>query len=555
AFVAMSKTQKPASTGSNRFSANSTASINVPSSRSVSFSPEQVYRNYGSLASFSQSFGQGEYSHNEGELSQSHSYNRTDGDVGLDHTIDNQNPPSGSLYSRRGTKIPFRIPLSPNTRKISRSRGYYTVTPGSYSASFSNERTPWNTLRYYNDTFFIGSPTDDNLYDDSTSLASPNYDDVSCVIMDDGTIQKRRVSLNSEYSRQNTFAGEQAPLLDYYDSDSDSEYVKFKKPPSQSFCHRAKTWLRENTLTQNNKNIIKCALAYFLASLFTYIPFLNESCGFDKSYNSHLVATVSVFFDPAKSFGGIYEAVFYAIIGGLYGMSVSIGSMLSAVWFNEHNMNLLGHIISVVFWCGGSMFIVAFSKAKINKPSFNSVDDINYTDKSVQSAIESYRATFTSLNESLKQATLEIHNRNMQEKLHLYKKVVESLTRLAQHLGGLRSCCGLQWEIIKDSKDKEKPLNNKSGRNEYENEDTCDLKALLELIHYIGPHMKSLAYTCKQTLSHLQEQFVETDNLHSKIVPSFTLLSQNQVLLYVPGYYSNQNSKTSRSLNKYSACT
>ncbi|CAG8672893.1 12627_t:CDS:2, partial [Cetraspora pellucida] len=541
----MSKPQTPVSAGTNRLETNANTSINVPSGRSVSFSPEQtLHRNYGSLFEHFQSFGR-ENLHNERELSKSHSNVNEDPNSSED----------GFLYSRRGSTFPLRLPLNSNThsnaRRISRNHTYST-TPGSYLASFSSDKVPWNALRYYHDSF---SPTYDENFEDP-ALLSPNYDDggsISSVIMDDGSLQRRRISLTSEHSS----------------SDSDSERVGSDKQNSctnsfSSYLHRIKSWLQTNLLTLNHKNIIKCALAYFLASLLTYVPHLNEFCGFDKSYNSHLVATVSVFFDPAKSFGGIYEAVFYAIIGGIYGMSVSVGSMLCAVWFNEHDMNILGHIISVVFWCGGSMFIVAFSKAKLNKASFNSacslaniiifisitreggpyiktvefdlifqvtkiilfgvlisflvsviiwpvsaskklgndigktldsfrlllklltktflVDDINYTDKSVQSAIESYRGTFTSLRESLRQASLEIHNGNMQRKIHLYGEVVESLTRLAQHL---------------------------------------------ELIHYVGPPMKSLAYTCKQTLFHLQEQFTETDKLNTKIRPSFTVLRQN----------------------------
>ncbi|CAG8489273.1 22712_t:CDS:2 [Racocetra persica] len=600
----MSKPQTPVNTGKNRLETSANTSINGPSGRSVSFSPEQIlHRNYGSLIEHSQTFGQ-ESPHDESELSKSHITSPTD-----------------SLSSRRGASFSLRLPSHsntlPNPRRTARSHSKYSTTPGSYSASFSSERVPWNALRYYHDNL---SPTYDESFEDPIALTSPNYDDgvsisgvsISSVIMDDGSLQRRRISLSSEPSRQNLFLEENTPLLNGYNSDSDSERVDTVNQHGYtnsflSYFHRAKYWMQTNLLTLKHKNIIKCALAYFLASLFTYVPYINEFCGFAQSYNTHLVATVSVFFDPAKSFGGIYEAVFYAIIGGIYGMSVSVSSMLCAVWFNEHNMNTLGHIMSVVLWCGGSMFIVAFSKAKFNKASFNSacslaniiifisitreggphirtiemdlifqvtkiiligvlisflvsvliwpvsaskqlgneigktldsfrlllklltktflVDDINYTDKSVQSAIESYRGTFTSLREILRQASLEIHNGNMQQKIHLYEEVVESLTRLAQHLGGLRSCCGLQWEIIKDSKDKDKDKtsNNKPG----ENEESCNLKVLLELIRHVGPPMKSLAYTCKQTLFHLQEQFVETDKSYTNIKPSFTLLRQN----------------------------
>ncbi|CAG8457794.1 15366_t:CDS:2 [Racocetra fulgida] len=372
----MSKQQISVNTGKNRLETSANTSINGPSDIIPdSFSPDQIlHRNYGSLVEHSQSFGQ-ESPHDESELSKSH------GHIIEDPTSPNDEP----LSSRRGASFSLRLPSHsntlPNARRTARSHGKYSTTPGSYSASFSSERVPWNALRYYQDNL---SPTYDESFEDPIALTSPNYDDgvsisgvsISSVIMDDGSLQRRRISLTSEPSS--------TPLLNGYNSDSDSERVDT-----------------------------------------------------DKQY----------------------------------------------------------------------------------------VDDINYTDKSVQSAIESYRGTFTSLREILRQASLEIHNGNMQQKIQLYEEVVESLTRLAQHLGGLRSCCGLQWEIIKDSKDKDKDKtsNNKPG----ENEESCDLKVLLELIRHVGPPMKSLAYTCKQTLFHLQEQFVETDKSYANIKPSFTLLRQN----------------------------
>lgn len=121
----------------------------------------------------------------------------------------------------------------------------------------------------------------------------------------------------------------------------------------------------------------------------------------------------------------------------------------------------------------------------------------------------------------------------MQRQLGLYKETINSLQRLAQYLGGLRSCCGLQWEIIKD--DKTKSGSGSTTLNEDfeglglddddEDEEFVDLGNLFEIIKYVGPSMKSLAFTCKQTISHLQDQFTVTSTF-SKI-PSFTLLHQN----------------------------
>ncbi|RUS16167.1 hypothetical protein BC937DRAFT_91550, partial [Endogone sp. FLAS-F59071] len=66
----------------------------------------------------------------------------------------------------------------------------------------------------------------------------------------------------------------------------------------------------------------------------------------------------------------------------------------------------------------------------------------------LQKAIISHRATFTSLQKSLHETRLEFVDRSMAFRLDEYEDTVKSLQRLAQHVGGLRSSCGLQFEIL-----------------------------------------------------------------------------------------------------------
>jgi hypothetical protein len=67
----------------------------------------------------------------------------------------------------------------------------------------------------------------------------------------------------------------------------------------------------------------------------------------------------------------MFEAVMFSLVGALFGSLICFGSMTSAVWFDDNNLDIWGRVIGVVVWCGGSMFIVAFLRAKLNKPSFN----------------------------------------------------------------------------------------------------------------------------------------------------------------------------------------
>ncbi|PKY38564.1 hypothetical protein RhiirA4_336561 [Rhizophagus irregularis] len=550
------------------------------------------------------------------ESQEAHGYNEEENINNFDtslHPIEEHRPLDSDFSS-----FPRRIKKGTSPRFPRHRHQTQYGTPHSFA---------WSALRYFNEGLSGGTPSSIHSEDvfqrsfmyDEPGVISPGEGSMYSVIMDDGSLQRRRISLTSEYSRYNTVNEQTALLHDQDNSDSDAEdtYNNNKNRRYTSKFEKFKAWFYEDFFTQSTKNIIKCALAYFLASLFTFIPILNEKTGLKEAQNSHLVASVAVFFNPAKTVGGMYEAVMFSLIGGLFGSLICIGSMASAVWFDNNGLDTIGRILGVVIWCGGSMFIVAFLKAKLNKPNFNSacslaniiifvivtkegspdlanfsmdkiiqvtkiiffgicisffvsvcvwpvsaskklkveigktlgsfrlllklltksflIDDVNYTDESVQSAIKSYQATFTTLKECLKQASYEIHNRNMQRQLGLYKETINSLQRLAQYLGGLRSCCGLQWEIMKD--DKTKYGSGSTTLNESfdglgvevddddEDEEFVDLGNLLEIIRFVGPSMKSLAYTCKQTISHLQDQFTVT-SAFSKI-PSFNLLHQN----------------------------
>ncbi|RUS20335.1 hypothetical protein BC938DRAFT_475579, partial [Jimgerdemannia flammicorona] len=214
----------------------------------------------------------------------------------------------------------------------------------------------------------------------------------------------------------------------------------------------------------------------------------------------------------------------------------------------------------------------------------------------LQKAIASHRATFTALQKSLHETRLEFIDRGMQSRIDGYDDAVKSLQRLAQHVGGLRSSCGLQFEMMHSS-DARVAARNDDGahtpsppvagtnalgtrplggvRNSIrrmarrerketwgccpgyirrkmqdeihreqsvrrtnattsptsptiprpallvgdlvmspthsadqgsDSDEECDRPgALVEFIDSVGPPMKSLAYTCKRTLVHLQE--------------------------------------------------
>lgn len=216
--------------------------------------------------------------------------------------------------------------------------------------------------------------------------------------------------------------------------------------------------------------------------------------------------------------------------------------------------------------------------------------------ENLQAAINSHRTSFISLQSSLEDAKKEYYNLDIWKHSTGYDTIVSSLQRLAQHVGGLRSSCGLQFEVMKttdgrkkgygtipqddeqqrpnlvkkkkvyhvkatdqrkkmeyelkkeqtlsqsihntdeeddgDSYDDGTKTTNKQPKDGYyyieqqkeEEEEEEEEGALVQFIKTVRPPMKSLAYTCKQTIVHLQSRFTSST---TESTPSFNLLRQN----------------------------
>ncbi|KAI8059981.1 Fusaric acid resistance protein-like-domain-containing protein [Gilbertella persicaria] len=533
------------------------------------------------------------------------------------------------------------------------------------------------------------------------------------VILDDGTTQKRTVSLSTlpEYTEEegseddddDNSSNDKTPLLkshkhasytvesdssDADGSDSDEpffpvQHTKRKHQTTvqddmeQGWYSRCQAWIKRLndicTLTPQQRTVLKCSFAYCLGSLFTFVPALNALIG-NNHTSSHLVATATVFFNPAKTLGGMVEAAAYGWGYVLFAELVSFASMLTTDFFVDRGQFLVAHLISLLFWLAGSTFIVAFLKAHWNKPpvatasslcfiiifiivvregSVNRGDfdttrieqittavatgtlitvaccvvfwpvsaakklkkDVDATltsyrvllkllvktflldddlpefkaNRTLQTAIQSHQASFTALQKSLKEAKLETWwNPEVRDRGAEYDAVIKSMQRLAQHVGGLRSSCGIQFEIMGSeatkqykemSRNKKKKKQTRSiatnvfGSNTHPpsklsqsfvpastfDEDTSwNVRAgyrrrklqdemrrqktfmsrsddqledflnhvpstsqpvveeqqmpLVNFIQTIRPPLKSFAYTCKQTIYHLQHHFSKNNS-------------------------------------------
>ncbi|KAJ4355003.1 hypothetical protein N0V95_003340 [Ascochyta clinopodiicola] len=115
--------------------------------------------------------------------------------------------------------------------------------------------------------------------------------------------------------------------------------------------------------------ILKCSLAYILGSLATFVPQIAGLLG--KNDGKHMVATITVYFHPARSAGSMIEAVILAFAAFMYAAFVSFSSMAVSAWFGYHHHLIIGHVIVLIVFCGAGLGLVGWTKHKLGSPLVN----------------------------------------------------------------------------------------------------------------------------------------------------------------------------------------
>lgn len=113
--------------------------------------------------------------------------------------------------------------------------------------------------------------------------------------------------------------------------------------------------------------VFKCSVAYFLGSLATFVPFLREILG--QQDGKHMVATITVYFHPARSQGSMFEAILIAALAFAYAVFICFTSMGVSILFGQKfDLIVVGHIIVLVVFCGGGLGFVGWVKQRLRKP-------------------------------------------------------------------------------------------------------------------------------------------------------------------------------------------
>lgn len=88
--------------------------------------------------------------------------------------------------------------------------------------------------------------------------------------------------------------------------------------------------------------------------------------------NAHFIATVAVYYNPARSVGSMLEADLFMVWAASAATLVSLGAMATAVTLNDRNEEWLSHFVILVFWLAGSCGFIAYMKVKVGKATFGS---------------------------------------------------------------------------------------------------------------------------------------------------------------------------------------
>lgn len=148
--------------------------------------------------------------------------------------------------------------------------------------------------------------------------------------------------------------------------------VEDERLMTRLFRQISRTWRKAQVLIASEQavGIFKCSLAYLLASLAVFIPFIGSLLG--NQYGKHLVATITIYFHPARSQGSMYKALICAFVAFLFATFLSLSSMWVTITIQrKHDLIELGHaVVLIVFVIGGFGFI-GWIKQRLQDPLVN----------------------------------------------------------------------------------------------------------------------------------------------------------------------------------------
>ncbi|OKL55719.1 hypothetical protein UA08_09095 [Talaromyces atroroseus] len=210
---------------------------------------------------------------------------------------------------------------------------------------------------------------------DETKIASAGTDaaiklrEAAFILPHTGQRLKGLVNLGSRDAARDGSGEEQRPLLASSDSTTESSHRSYEMA---TLAEKLIEWwdkVRAFAVSEHGKGVFKFGLAYLLGSLATFIPAISAFLGHQDG--KHLVATVTVYFHPARSRGSMFKALICACLAFLYTTFLSVTSMCVSMFFENLDLLVVGHIIVLTIFCGGGFAFIGWTKQRLNDPLVN----------------------------------------------------------------------------------------------------------------------------------------------------------------------------------------
>ncbi|OQN96973.1 hypothetical protein B0A48_16947 [Cryoendolithus antarcticus] len=177
---------------------------------------------------------------------------------------------------------------------------------------------------------------------------------------------KRVFSLRDASSRDlEADLDEHQPLLGYAVTDKCETRLSRVTDKARQYANHAWAY----SMSPTGLGIFKCSLAYLLASMATFVPAISNLIG--KQDSKNIVATVTVWFHPARTIGSMHEALVLALIAFSYATFLSFSSMGLSVLLGQYGLLQLSHALDLVLFCGVGLGFIAFTKQYFNHPLVN----------------------------------------------------------------------------------------------------------------------------------------------------------------------------------------
>ncbi|TAQ89411.1 hypothetical protein B7494_g2290 [Chlorociboria aeruginascens] len=294
---------------------------------------------------------------------------------------------------------------------------------------------------------------------------------------------RRQITLRNTPGFDNTYGNDSDGSIDRQPSMKGA----FQTAVDKATTHSKEFWGWLHTPVA--KGIFKCSLAYLIGSMGTFLPLLANFLGHQDG--KHMVATITVYFHPARSAGSMEEAAMLGIAAFCYAVFISVSSMavsvfcetqlgiielgqrfngpLTGVFSNDKIIQVMKMvIIGITSTSAVSLLIWPVSaRAELREAMIKATDSLGdmltmitqgflsgseteLLSPSFRDASSRYRSVFARLTESLKEAKLEHLVLGTEEQYHLEARLVNCMQRLSQSIGGLRSAASTQFSLIKE---------------------------------------------------------------------------------------------------------